>query len=391
MLRRIWITVWLVALPAAAFAAAAKRDPVPASAATKAAPAVKVAPIIKQGEIGGARFTVILPPKWNRRLLLIAHGYRPETAPMVADLGLEQTAYKTLVDEGWMVAKTSFRRNGMIVADAIKDLDALRGFLSQTYGAPVRVILEGESMGGLIVTLIAEREPTLYQGAVAVGAALDAKEDNMTVGLSLQPKLPIIFLTNQSELDGPKGYITAKVPANDLTVHPALFRVSRNGHVNVNQKERLVALRALNSWIDSGSGALPLPASGQPFYDVTADPVPVPSQVIPQADGRGFEARATEVSAINGNVQLNVQAADFAAAGIGPMTWFQLKLGDKVYRTRYARDFSDVKRGEWVAFINADGFTALARNFGDAASTAGIKLGDPATLRRYDDPTTPPP
>ena len=42
-------------------------------------------------------------------------------------------------------------------------------------------------------------------------------------------------------------------------LRPALFRVLRSGHVNVNQRERLVAIRALNAWLDHGRTALPPP------------------------------------------------------------------------------------------------------------------------------------
>ena len=59
-------------------------------------------------------------------------------------------------------------------------------------------------MGGLIVTLMAEREPDtvadtprLYDGALAIGAALDLRENNMMVGLTLQLKNPPALLTNQ--------------------------------------------------------------------------------------------------------------------------------------------------------------------------------------------------
>jgi pimeloyl-ACP methyl ester carboxylesterase len=366
-------------------------------AAMAAAPAIVPsgtgAPILEQGEIAGAKFTIARPVNWNRRVLLLAHGLRSESLPLVADLFPGHLAYQALLDEGWMVAKTSYRRNGMIIADAIADLDALRDHIAVTYGTPERVLLEGESMGGLIGTLIAERgaehvegELRPYQGIVAIGAALGAQESNMTLGLSLQPRIPVIFLTNQSELDGPKTYVNAPRPRTDPETLPVLFRVSRSGHVNVNQRERLVALRALNAWLDSGRGALPQPAKDEPFFDATVPPAAQPSQVTLQADARGFEARVTEISSDYGNVFLNAQPADFSAAGIRPMTWFQLKVGAKTYRVRYGRDFDSVKRGEWVAFPNADGLTWLARNFGNASATAVLNLGDPVTLRRYDDP-----
>src|SRR5205807_662306 len=124
-----------------------------------------------------------------------------------------------------------------IIADAMADLDALRAHIAEKYGSPERVLLEGESMGGLIVTLLAERERSdlpLYAGAVAIGAALQMKEPNSNLGLSLQPKIPLLFLTNQTELEGPKTYLNAKAPPEQSTVRPVLFRVSRDGHVNVN-------------------------------------------------------------------------------------------------------------------------------------------------------------
>lgn len=286
----------------------------------------KTAPtILEQGELGGARFTVARAAQWNRRLLLLAHGARPESAPLLADLSPESFACKTLLDEGWIVAKTSFRRNGIILADAIADLDALRAHIVDQYGTPDRVLLEGESMGGLIVTLMAEREPEVlttvsraYDGAVAIGAALEVREPNTTVGLTLQPRIPLVFLTNQSELEGPRLYAAPKNPPDNLDLRPVVFRISRNGHGNVSQRERLAALRSLNAWLDHGRATLPQPGEGQPFFDATLPLEPRPSQVTLHADGRGFDARITDVSAIYGNVAINAQPEDFAAAGIKP-------------------------------------------------------------------------
>lgn len=344
------------------------------------------APTIETGEINGAKFAIARTDKWNRGLVLLAHGFRAEGRPLVADLFPEQLAYKTLLEEGWMIAKTSYRRNGIIVRDAIADIDALREHIASRFGAPLRVLLEGDSMGGLVVALMAEREPLgvkLYHGAVAIGAALDVREPNATLGLSLQPRIPLLFLTNQSELQGPRSYVTSELQ-REAEVAPVLFRISRDGHVNVNQAERLAALRAVNAWIDRGRSALPGGASPGAFHDATVTPAPQPSQVKPHVDGRGFDARVIEVSAVYGNVFINAQPADFAAAGMERMTWVQLTANDLTFRVLHGRDFNSVKRTEWVTFANADGFYWLARNFADAAATAKLKVGDTVTLRRFD-------
>lgn len=360
----------------------------------KPAPAVQPAWIVDTGEIEGAKFMIARPLHWNKRLLLLAHGYRAEDRPLVADLFPEQLAYRTLLEEGWIVAKTSYRRNGIIVADAIMDLDFLRDHIAAQFGAPDRTIVEGESMGGLIGTLIAERESDLdeagryrFHGVIAIGAALSVQERGRGVSLSLVPRMPLLFVSNQSELEGPQGYVeNPRARSLRPEERPALFRIARDGHVNVNQAERLAALRVINEWLDTGDrSALPSPANGQRFYDATVKPEPEPSHVAMHADARGFETHVTEVSAVYGNVALDAQAADFAAAGIEPKTLFLLRVGEQTWKVLYGHDFGDAPKGEWVAFPNADGFTWLARNYGDAAATAGLKSGSTASVSKLDD------
>ena len=81
--------------------------------------AAPVRPHIETGEIAGARYAVAIPAKWNHTLLLVAHDYRPESAPLQADLRLDDPVYGPLIQDGWMVASTSFRRNGIVVRDEI--------------------------------------------------------------------------------------------------------------------------------------------------------------------------------------------------------------------------------------------------------------------------------
>ena len=352
---------------------------------------LRAAPVtLETGEIAGAKFTLARPAHWNAHLLLLAHGYREAGGPLVADLSPDDLAYRTLLDEGWIVAKTSYRRNGTIIADAIADLDSLRDYIEKKFGTPDRVLLEGESMGGLIVTLMAERvpeEPRRYAGAVAVGAALEMTENGANAGLSLTPQMPLLFLSNQTELDGPIAYLTTKLRPGDFPppLRPVLFRVSRNGHVNVNAAERLAALRALNTWLDLGRNQLPPPAPGRDYFDVTVAPAAQPSQVALHADGHGFEAHVTEIDGVYGNFVIDAQPADFVTAGIRGMTWFQFSAHGHAYRVRYGRDFDSVKRGEWVAFPSAEGFFWFARNYADAATTATLKVGDTVSIHRYDE------
>ncbi len=344
------------------------------------------APIkVDTGQIGTAKFAIANPPgAWNHDLLLLAHGYRPDSAPLVADLHPERPSNTALLDEGWMVATTSYRRNGLIVGDAIADLDALRAYIANAYGDPDRVILEGESIGGLVVTIMAERDPGPYQGAVVFDATLYAKEPDMRVGLSLLPRIPLLFVATLRESREAKAYLTALVARPEPVVQPALFLISREGHTNINQAERLGAFRALGDWIDRGREALPRPRENTPYYDATVPPDPGPSTAVPHPDKRGFDTRVAEVDAVYGNILLEAQAADFESAGIAPMTFFQLEAGGHAYRALYGRTYSDVKNDAWIAFPDAEGRTVLSRNFANAAGSARLKVGDAVSLAAYD-------
>lgn len=354
-------------------------------------PAATPAVQVQTGEIDGAHYTIATPPPgaaWSGHLLLIAHGYRPETAPLVADLNPAQAAYATLLDEGWVVAKTSYRRNGIIVQDAITDLLNLYEHIARNLGEPALTLVEGDSMGGTIVTHLAETTEVPFDGFIGIGSALSLKEDNGADGVTLRPRHPLLFVANRSEIDGPRAYVTevlAHATDPELTA-PALFRIDRDGHVNVNQAERLYAIRALTAWLDRGRSALPATTPAAP-HDATQVPEPQPSQVTFDADGRGFTATVSDVSAIYGNVWLNAQPADFATIGLTRGLWAQLETNGHSYRVRHGGDFSDVERGQWVTFANADGFYWLSRNWANAAETAGLQVGDTVHLRRFDSTT----
>ena len=350
----------------------------PASVGGAPRPPAGAAVRLDTGEIEGAKYTIARPPGWNGYLLLYAHGQRDEHAPLLADLNPRQLAYRTLLGEGWMLATTSYRRNGLIVRDAITDLENLRAHVAKTYGDPQVTILVGASMGGAIVTLMAEQFADHYQGAVAVGAALQVHEPGGTLAFNLVPKIPLVFLTNQSELDGPRRYLAAPF---DRPVAPVLLEVRRDGHVNVNQRELLVAIRAVLTRLDGQPLSLPPVEGARGWFDATQAPSPGPSQVRLLNDG-GFEARVTEINPVYGNVTLNAQPLDLAQASIETGTVFELAANRQTFRVRYGRDFTSVPRGEWVAFPDADGFLLVARREADAAATAGLHEGDTVVIHR---------
>lgn len=326
---------------------------------------------VETGEIAGAKFTAAVPTQWNGRLLLLAHGLRGEDQPLTALLFTERNPTKTLLEHGWMVAITSYRRNGVIIRRAITDLESLRVHLAQKHGEPDRTYLMGDSMGGLIVTLIMEQFPDKYAGAIAVGAALHMEESVPTVSLTHFPQRPILYLTNQSELIGPYRYIQS-VPKN--AVEPILWVVARDGHVNVNAGERLLALGALQQWVEDGK----VPP---PERNATLVPRPGPSQITFNPDGSAT-GRVTFVHPLFGTFIANFQPADLAQLGVKPGDKFQLVGFDgRLIKILYRETTDeDAPRG-LLCSPEPEGFVAFGLQGGNAAADAKLKLGDPVTLR----------
>lgn len=323
---------------------------------------------VKTGQLEGANFTLVVPDPWNRNVLLHAHGYRPEAAPLLAEVRLEDPAYARLLAEGWIIATTSYRRNGILIRDAIADVGNLRDHIEESVGTPSLVVLLGESMGGAIVTLIAENEPGRFHGAVAIGAALHVRDDSYPLALTHAPKIPLLFLTNRSELEGPADYVAKAATA---PVPPALWTVARDGHVNVNHAERAWAIDALVTWITTSqinrtrdaTVAMDAGTSGVAF------------------SWGAVHGAVSSVTDTHGNIFSTFRPADLAALGLQKGDDFGLEAGGGEFRVHYGSDYSDVPRGEWIAFDRAEGVVLIARNYENAAATAAVSPGDPLTIR----------
>jgi len=186
---------------------------------------------IEYDEIEGAKIAVALPQSWNGGLLIHCHGHRAVGIGLRADLSSDQMpeSYRELLSEGWIVSMTSYRREGIVLKDAIQDVNNLRKYVEDRFGKISCCILEGRSMGGAIATYLSELHGEWYDGAVCIGAALRVDQKNEPLphlNLKFTPKFPILYLTNMSELGEPSQYIEKskeKVLEEDDIVVPALW------------------------------------------------------------------------------------------------------------------------------------------------------------------------
>ena len=129
------------------------------------------------GVINGAEYAMFVPPAWNGRLILYAHGFvDPDAAIALPDAAPADVApwvvqlRETLLSAGYAVAYSSYAENGWAVKDGAARTHELRDLFSSRFGAPTHVYVMGRSLGGLITVFLAENFPASYQGALALCA-----------------------------------------------------------------------------------------------------------------------------------------------------------------------------------------------------------------------------
>jgi len=86
------------------------------------------------------------------------------------------------------------------------------------------------------------------------------------------------------------------------------------------------------------------------------------------------------VSEEYGNLDTNIMQKPFEATGVKQGDFFTATVGDKSARVLYGKTYSDVKKGEWIAFITDYGNLRIARSFASAAEGLSASQGDPITV-----------
>jgi len=134
----------------------------------------------KEGE-----WLIALPEDWNsletRYMVFYAHGivdpvpYEEVQLPSDSIEGIPIEKIVTGMNMGY--ATTSYRDNGLVVLDAIDDIeklvDIVNGFLdSNEYERPHYYFLGGPSEGGLVTVKTIEKNQYLFDGAISIGGPI---------------------------------------------------------------------------------------------------------------------------------------------------------------------------------------------------------------------------
>jgi pimeloyl-ACP methyl ester carboxylesterase len=125
-----------------------------------------------------------VPSPWNGNLVVYAHGYVDPSLPLSlpAELNLllpdgspnPASLPAVLLNQGFAVATTSYSKNGYAVEQGGQDLNALVSYAKQSVlpATISRVYLIGASEGALISTMLLERNPKIYNGALSLCGAV---------------------------------------------------------------------------------------------------------------------------------------------------------------------------------------------------------------------------
>ena len=323
-----------------------------------------------QGELKGSKIFIAIPDDWNKHLLILAHGGAEGRLSLSGDFDYEKKYYKTLLNEGWMIASTSYRRNGIIIYEAIEDIGYLREYVIKTYGKPIRIFIDGHSMGGAIGTLIAENYHDQYDGLLLIDPALsESITSRYQLKMNYTPRIPILYLCNQDEAAATQGYLD-KLDKN--AVIPGFWIVKRDGHVNVNDEEELLAFKAMVDY-----------ANQKPITmkrELLIIPSDKPSVAVFK-DG-GAYSKVIRVHPKYGNIDTELVPSDIEKLGINKGDTFTVHFEKKSFKIYLGITFSDVSKGEWIAFFKEDGLLKIARNHDSAAKLLGCKEGNMVFIKK---------
>ncbi|MFP4281074.1 MAG: SAM hydroxide adenosyltransferase [Opitutales bacterium] len=320
-------------------------------------------PVVTQGALEGVPYFIAEGAPEPTGWLLYAHGFRPEDYALSAALPIEEEPWRTWLEEGWTILATAFRRNGWIVSDAGEDLLALERWWEDQRARPGLVVLWGESMGAAVVTQIAEEseQPGRYTGAVGVSPALFHPEILARVGdWSFAPQIPLLFASNQNEMADPEHYAERADGRNVGKV--AVWKIARDGHVNLTAAENHALLEAIEGW---GAGTPP---------DLRRDATLAAERFASRAvwDGTTALVPVTRIDPDFGNVDLALTVEDLDRLGVAAGELLEVVSGEVKVRALRGATYGDVSRGEWLAVILANGQVRLAINYGDAAVALGV-------------------
>ncbi|MEU4803133.1 DUF6351 family protein [Actinosynnema sp. NPDC023587] len=130
---------------------------------------------VLQGVHERAAYAIEVPPRWNGRLVMWAHGYRGRGTSLVVDAPDYGLRHR-LLDQGFAWAASSYYANGYHVKAGVESTHDLALRFAELVGEPSDVFIAGVSMGGHVIVRSLEQYPGFYRAALPMCGVLGDQE-----------------------------------------------------------------------------------------------------------------------------------------------------------------------------------------------------------------------
>jgi pimeloyl-ACP methyl ester carboxylesterase len=117
------------------------------------------------GLLDGAAYRIDVPTHWNHSLVVFYHGYalRPASFHIAERLTGQQAPF---FERRYAVIQSAYSRTGWALQQAYPETESLRRYFIRKYGQPRETYVAGGSMGGQLVAITLELNPTPYLGGL---------------------------------------------------------------------------------------------------------------------------------------------------------------------------------------------------------------------------------
>ena len=200
----------------------------------------------------GSNVRARVPSNWNGALLIYSHGYRQAGDP-VTHLGADaKTAADTrsealaqqLLAQGYALAGSSYSRNGFASLDGVRADEQLYSWFAAKAGKPTSLYMWGDSLGGLVTELFAEKHPALVDGVLQLAAVVGGTVRNFD--LSLDYEVMVKRLIDPTlKLTGFTSYAQAMTNFTHAYTTITTALASTSSTVQARMASRLLAIQLL--------------------------------------------------------------------------------------------------------------------------------------------------
>ncbi len=117
-------------------------------------------------DVAGVKTAVKIPEEWNGSWFLYVHGYAPDPTVIRLDDDRATTDCRTVTIARRLGYATTRSQHPSSIDGASQHTDTVRAYVFERFGGEGKVLIGGNHMGAIICTVMMERYPDRYDGAL---------------------------------------------------------------------------------------------------------------------------------------------------------------------------------------------------------------------------------